>query len=145
MTSEASEARETISSCEAGYIVSKKIFEKEEVLNLYAGIRTRLPAARAPSSKPFSDLRDSLIVLILIRKSLNSMRRHLVKMTERLPLYHDDDLISNHSATSPPLHGKDTTMDTMVGGLHDAEVVVHPEVLLPLISIDLTSWRRRNR
>jgi len=54
-----------------------------------------------------------LIVLILIRKSLNSMRRHLVKMTERLPLYHDDDLISNHSATSPPLHGKDTTMDTM--------------------------------
>jgi hypothetical protein len=52
------------------------------------------------------------------------MRRHLVKMTERLPLYHDDDLISNHSATSPPLHGKDTTMDTMVGGLHDAEVVV---------------------
>ena len=73
------------------------------------------------------------------------MRRHLVKMTERLPLYHDDDLISNHSATSPPLHGKDTTMDTMVGGLHDAEVVVHPEVLLPLISIDLMSLRRRNR
>ena len=34
-------ARETISSC-----VSKKIFEKEEVLNLTAGIRTRLPAAR---------------------------------------------------------------------------------------------------
>lgn len=54
-----------------------------------------------------------LVILILIRKSLNSMRRHLVKMTERLPLYHDDDLISNHSATSPPLHGKDTTMDTM--------------------------------
>ena len=52
------------------------------------------------------------------------MRRHLIKMTERLPLYHDDDLISNHSATSPPLHGKDTTMDTMVGGLHDPEVVV---------------------
>lgn len=54
-----------------------------------------------------------LVILVLIRKSLNSMRRHLVKMTERLPLYHDDDLISNHSATSPPLHGKDTTMDTM--------------------------------
>lgn len=64
------------------------------------------------------------MILILIRKSLNSMRRHLVKMTERLPLYHDDDLISNHSATSPPLHGKDTTMDTMVGGLHDSEVAV---------------------
>ena len=27
-------------------VVSKKIFEKEEVLNLTAGIRTRLPAAR---------------------------------------------------------------------------------------------------
>jgi len=54
--------------------------------------------------------------------------RPQVKMTERLPLYHDDDLISNHSATSPPLHGKDTTMDTMVGGLHDAEVVVHPDI-----------------
>lgn len=63
-----------------------------------------------------------LIVLLLIRKSIASLRRHLEKVTDRLPLYHDDDLLSNHSATSPPLHTKDTTMDTMVGHqLQDAE------------------------
>jgi len=54
-----------------------------------------------------------LIVLILIRKSISSMKRHLEKMTDRLPYHFDDDLISNHSATSPNMHGKDTTMDTM--------------------------------
>lgn len=53
-----------------------------------------------------------LIVLILIRKSISSMRRHLEKMTDRLPYHYDDDMISNHSATSPNM-GKDTTMDTM--------------------------------
>lgn len=54
-----------------------------------------------------------LIVLILIRKSISSMKRHLEKMTDRLPYHFDDDMISNHSATSPNMHGKDTTMDTM--------------------------------
>ena len=50
------------------------------------------------------------------------MRRHLEKMTDRLPYNYDDDMISNHSATSPNM-GKDTTMDTMVGRQSpDAEV-----------------------
>ena len=66
-----------------------------------------------------------LIVLILIRKSISSMKRHLEKMTDRLPYHFDDDMISNHSATSPNMHGKDTTMDTMVGHQSpDAEVVL---------------------
>lgn len=54
-----------------------------------------------------------LIVLILIRKSISSMKRHLEKMTDRLPYHFDDDMISNHSATSPQINAKDTTMDTM--------------------------------
>ena len=58
-----------------------------------------------------------LIVLLLIRKSISSLREHIEKVTERLPWYHDDDdLLSNHStATSPPLHHKDITMESMVG------------------------------
>jgi len=56
-----------------------------------------------------------LIVLLLIRKSISSLREHIEKVTERLPWYHDDDdLLSNHStATSPPLQHKDTTMESM--------------------------------
>jgi len=58
-----------------------------------------------------------LIVLLLIRKSISSLREHIEKVTERLPWYHDDDdLLSNHStATSPPLQHKDTTMESMEG------------------------------
>jgi hypothetical protein len=39
-----------------------------------------------------------------------------VQVTERLPWYHDDDdLLSNHSTvTSPQLHHKDTTLESMV-------------------------------
>jgi hypothetical protein len=54
-----------------------------------------------------------LFVLILIRKSISSMKRHLEKMTDRLPYHFDDDNFSNHSATSPQINAKDTTMDTM--------------------------------
>jgi len=54
-----------------------------------------------------------LLVLILIRKSISSMKRHLEKMTDRLPYHFDDDMISNHSASSPRIDAKDTTMDTM--------------------------------
>ena len=56
-------------------------------------------------------------MLLLIRKSISSLREHIEKVTERLPWYHDDDdLLSSHStATSPPLQHKDTTMESMVG------------------------------
>ena len=65
-----------------------------------------------------------LLVLILIRKSISSMKRHLEKMTDRLPYHFDDDMISNHSASSPRIDAKDTTMDTMVGhATPNAEVV----------------------
>ena len=50
-----------------------------------------------------------LIVLILIRKSITSLRKHLQKVTERLPLYHDDDASSlAPSATSPSITGNKT-------------------------------------
>ena len=50
-----------------------------------------------------------LIVLILIRKSITSLRKHLQKVTERLPLYHDDDASSlAPSATSPSISGNKT-------------------------------------
>ena len=43
---------------------------------------------------------------MLIRKSITQLRRNLQKVTERLPLYHDDDLASTHSATSPSIGAK---------------------------------------
>ena len=66
----------------------------------------------------------SLIVLILIRKSISSMKRHLEKMTDRLPYHFDDDMGSNHSASSPHINAKDTTMDTMVGHCEQEEAEV---------------------
>ena len=68
---------------------------------------------------------DRLLVLILIRKSIRSMKNHLEKISSRLPYHFDDDEMSNHSATSPQINAKDTTMDTMVGHqTPDAEVVL---------------------
>lgn len=46
-----------------------------------------------------------LIVLLLIRKSITSLRKNLQRVTDRLPLYHDDDLLSTNSATSPVTNG----------------------------------------
>lgn len=57
-----------------------------------------------------------LIVLLLIRKSISSLREHIEKVTAQLPWYHDDDdVMSNHSTTSPPIQHKDTTMESMDG------------------------------
>ena len=42
------------------------------------------------------------------------MKNHLEKMSSRLPYHFDDDEMSNHSATSPQINAKDTTMDRMV-------------------------------
>ena len=64
---------------------------------------------------------NRLIVLILIRKSITSLRKHLQKVTERLPLYHDDDSSSlAPSATSPSITGAkpaagDPAANAMVG------------------------------
>jgi len=61
-----------------------------------------------------------LIVLLLIRKSITSLRKHIKKVTERLPWYHDDDLASTQSASSPPpLRQKDTTLEFTVGSEED--------------------------
>ncbi|XP_059080151.1 uncharacterized protein LOC131878243 isoform X4 [Tigriopus californicus] len=55
-----------------------------------------------------------LIVLLLIRKSIVSVKHHLEKVSDRLPVYHDDDLLSQNSTTSPgPGHVKDTTLDSV--------------------------------
>merc|ERR1739842_163294 len=45
-----------------------------------------------------------LLVLILIRSSIRSMKIHLEKMSNRLPYHFDDDEMSNHSATSPQIN-----------------------------------------
>lgn len=52
------------------------------------------------------------------------MKRHLEKMTDRLPYHFDDDMGSNHSASSPHINAKDTTMDTMVGHCEQEEAEV---------------------
>ena len=58
-----------------------------------------------------------LIVLLLIRKSITSLRKHIEKVTERLPVYEDDEeMMSQTSApNSPTLQHKDTTLESMVG------------------------------
>jgi len=54
-----------------------------------------------------------LIVLLLIRKSITSLRKHIERVTERLPMYHDDeDMLS--PPQSPSLQHKDTTLESMV-------------------------------
>merc|ERR1719189_2397706 len=58
-----------------------------------------------------------LIVLLLIRKSITSLRKHIEKVTDRLPVYHDEDeMMSQGSGPgSPTLQHKDTTLESMVG------------------------------
>ena len=46
-----------------------------------------------------------LIVLLLIRRSITSLRRNLQRVTDRLPIYHDDDMMSTNSATTPAKDG----------------------------------------
>merc|ERR1719277_2083160 len=54
-----------------------------------------------------------LIVLLLIRKSISSLRKHIERVTDRLPMYHDDeDMLS--PPQSPSLQHKDTTLESMV-------------------------------
>jgi len=55
-----------------------------------------------------------LIVLLLIRKSITSLRKHIERVTERLPVYHDDEDILT-PPQSPSLHQKDTTLESMNG------------------------------
>ncbi len=58
----------------------------------------------------------SLLVLLLIRKSIASMRRHVERMTDRLPVYHDDEGLSTNSATSPARQSTSTA-----GGAHSKD------------------------
>ena len=53
----------------------------------------------------------------MIRKSITSLRKHIEKVTERLPVYHDEDeMMSQGSGPgSPTLQHKDTTLESMVG------------------------------
>jgi len=53
-----------------------------------------------------------LIVLLLIRKSITSLRSHIKKVTERLPWYHDDESLGSPISPlhSPTMDHKDSTM-----------------------------------
>ena len=53
-----------------------------------------------------------LIVLLLIRKSITSLRKHIEKVTERLPVYHDEEEMMSSPGS---LHHKDTTLESMLG------------------------------
>jgi len=68
-----------------------------------------------------------LIVLLLIRKSITSLRSHIKKVTERLPWYHDDESLGSPISPlhSPAMDHKDSTVDSIIrneepleGGLH---------------------------
>ena len=67
-----------------------------------------------------------MIVLLLIRKSIVSLRRHLERVTDRLPVYHDDngtdagidgDGVSTNSTTSPS-HHKDSASGVRLNSIH---------------------------
>ena len=81
---------------------------------------------------------NRLIVLILIRKSITSLQKHLRRVTERLPLYHDDDSSSlAASATSPSLSGGKVpgdgdkpAADSMVGHAQNNVPPKPPSILL---------------
>lgn len=45
-------------------------------------------------------------MLLLIRKSIGSLKRQMERFTERLPVYHDDEVLSTNSTTSPHMKDK---------------------------------------
>ena len=53
----------------------------------------------------------------MIRKSITSLRKHIEKVTDRLPVYHDEDEMMSQGSgpQSPALQHKDTTLESMVG------------------------------
>ena len=55
-----------------------------------------------------------MIVLLLIRKSITSLRKHIERVTERLPVYHDEADTCPPPPQSPGLQHKDTTLESMV-------------------------------
>ena len=60
------------------------------------------------------DTPPRLIVLLLIRKSITSLRKHIERVTERLPVYHDEEDTCTPPPQSPGLQHKDTTLESMV-------------------------------
>ena len=58
----------------------------------------------------------------MIRKSITSLRKHIEKVTDRLPVYHDEDEMMSQGSgpQSPALQHKDTTLESMVG--HEVRV-----------------------
>ena len=57
---------------------------------------------------PCSPVPSRLIVLLLIRKSITSLRKHIERVTERLPVYHDEE----DTCTSPPQSPASTLQHT---------------------------------
>ena len=53
------------------------------------------------------------VLLLLIRKSITSLRKHIERVTDRLPKYHDHEDVSS-TPKSPSLQHKDTTLESIV-------------------------------
>ena len=90
---------------------------------------------------------DRFIVLIFIRKGIMSLINHVQNVTERLPLYHNDDAsYLTPSALSPSVTGAkqaavDLAANATVGPLHPHKIppqspyasqIFHPKALDPL-------------
>ena len=54
------------------------------------------------------------VLLLLIRKSLTSLRKHIERVTDRLPKYHDHEDMMSPPPQSPSLQHKDTTLESIV-------------------------------
>ena len=54
------------------------------------------------------DTPSRLIVLLLIRKSITSLRKHIERVTERLPVYHDEEDTCTPPPQSPGLQHTET-------------------------------------
>ena len=62
------------------------------------------------------------------------MRRHLERLTDRLPVYHDDEILSTNSTTSPSHSNKTATGDHISN--HKETALDHNLVGQPVSGVD---------
>merc|ERR1711860_93168 len=74
-----------------------------------------------------------LIVLLLIRKSITSLKNYLERVSDRLPVYHDDDVLSSSHDSSGGASPKPTAPNNKdPGGAIDSVFFVHEVYMNPV-------------
>jgi len=68
------------------------------------------------------------VLLLLIRKSITSLRKHIERVTDRLPKYHDHEDMMSPPPQSPSLQHKDTTLESIVQFQTQHSGWLHPDL-----------------